>query len=172
MLSLCAAMTFLAAMHSACLFVDVWYACAWSEHSIQITEGNTWRMQKCFRSCQGSCRAKSLTKVIFTFRSGCHSSVCPGRHLQISSDQPWNYRSNGVQRSSTTKTAVTKQIQMSINTAPDQASDWAVAAVLIYDTDLTTSQMMSIEDYLSVTCGIGLGRTIQPSPPPSECVIA
>lgn len=92
--------------------------------------------------------------------------LCAGDEWVISADQPWVYRSQGVQRSNTTKVPGTQQVPFAIGGNSSFPSDWAVAAVLVYNADLSTAQITAIEDYLAASYGLTLARAIAPSPPP------
>lgn len=70
------------------------------------------------------------------------------------------YRGQGVQRSTVNKLAGTLPISMTLNCPGmfSELSDFAVAAVLIYSGELTSSQMQQVEDHLSTTYGLPLQR--------------
>jgi hypothetical protein len=64
----------------------------------------------------------------------------------ISSDQYNLYRSNGVQRS-TTSGAAGSLCDLGVNVRGDN-SDWAVSEVLLYDRELSLSEIEEVEVYL------------------------
>ena len=68
----------------------------------------------------------------------------------VSCDQKDLYISNGVDRTTSTPSNPTSE-QLSINDGyyvSSQASDWAVAEVIIYDRTLTSSELKSVQAYL------------------------
>ena len=77
-----------------------------------------------------------------------------------------------MQRSSTTLARVDASVPLGINIYPGQTSHWAVAALLVYDADLSTQQIVAIEVYLRVTYGLTLERAVAPSPPPAAAPAA
>lgn len=78
----------------------------------------------------------------------------------LSSDQQWMYRSQGLDRTSVTPGESTNvSMQLCINCEAGQVSDWAVGAVLVYNRELTTSEVQQVEDYLSWLYGVALERS-------------
>lgn len=69
----------------------------------------------------------------------------------LSSDQFNTYRSQGLDRTTRTPLSnrMVQDISMCINCFLAEYSDWSVAAVLAYRGELSTQQMMQVEDYLA-----------------------
>lgn len=70
-----------------------------------------------------------------------------GTDWVISSDQKDLYRSNGIQRS-TSGANGDRQCQIGINLASYEKSDWAVSDVIMYDRELSLSEIEEVEEYL------------------------
>lgn len=84
----------------------------------------------------------------------------------VSTDQVSLYRSQGVQRWAQGQYyGDLKPVPLCIGCWPDQPSDWAVAAVLVYNWELPPSGLDVMEEYLHVQYGVRLDRA---RPPPCE----
>jgi hypothetical protein len=74
-----------------------------------------------------------------------------GNQWVLSTDQRNMYRSNGTDRTTATYTD-TKSTQLTINYGQQvggESSDWAVAEVIVYNRELTPTEYLSVEAYLS-----------------------
>lgn len=72
-----------------------------------------------------------------------------GTNWVVSTDQKDLYRSNRVQRSTTT--GVTTSVQITINAGvyvSGESSDWACACVIVYNRTLSAAEIIQVEDYL------------------------
>ena len=67
----------------------------------------------------------------------------------VSTDQRNLYRSNGVNRSSASYSLGIgySPIGMNTLTPPLERSDWAVAAVAVYNCELTLAEILTVEDH-------------------------
>lgn len=93
----------------------------------------------------------------------------------LSTDQWYRYHSQGVNRTANAfgmarvnnAASARPAVPFSINNAWfDRTSDWAMAALIIYRRELNETEIMRMEDHLSSTYGIPLGRLPwAPSPP-------
>lgn len=84
----------------------------------------------------------------------------------LSTDQMYTYRSNGIDRTTINRGPnMTSGIHLLINgmTIPDETSEFEVYAVLVYNDELTMSEVMAMEEYLSGLYQVPLQR---PPPPP------
>jgi hypothetical protein len=73
-----------------------------------------------------------------------------GTSWVISSDQCNLYRSNGVQRSDVGE--VTGPLcSLTVNGLTSQVSDWAISDMLMYDRELSLSEILRVEKYLNLT---------------------
>lgn len=92
-----------------------------------------------------------------------------GHNWVLSTDQQWVYRSQGVDRTTIARgEASSTPFPLTINgyppypgqAYPGQASDWGVAAVVVYRGELGAAQMAEVEDWLSQVYGVVLGRPL------------
>lgn len=91
----------------------------------------------------------------------------PRSQWVLSMDQWYRYHSQGVNRTywgsagriGANASAPRPDARIGINIgAMDRTSDWAMAALLIYRRELNDSEVLRVEDYLSSTYGIPVGR--------------
>lgn len=87
-----------------------------------------------------------------------------GSSWVLSVDQHSLYRSQGVQRSSVSYLGYSGSIQIGINaywvgTMHEESSDWAAAAVLIYDRELNAAEIEEVENHLSALYAVQLDRS-------------
>ena len=88
---------------------------------------------------------------------------CCGYNWVLSTDQNSLYRANRVQKSTSGGGAASAIL--GINQNGDQ-SDWAVAAVIVFNRTLTSDEYNSVENWLSVACSLTATITPPPVPPP------
>ncbi len=83
-------------------------------------------------------------------------------NLVLSSSTNNLYRSNGIQRSTTTggKNTTTLSINGGLN-MPKEASDWAIGEIIIYDGELDEDKIKVVENYLAKKYSITLETTIE-----------
>ena len=72
-----------------------------------------------------------------------------GDNWLISTDQKDLYRSNGVDRTTTGSGSTSRQLSINYGVRTDERSDWAVAEVIVYNRELSSSEYLSIESYLT-----------------------
>ena len=85
---------------------------------------------------------------------------CCGYNWVLSTDQNGIYRANRVQRSTSGGGSASANMVVNVN----EQSDWAIAAVIVYNRTLTSAEYNSVENWLSVA--YSLTATITPPPPP------
>ena len=85
---------------------------------------------------------------------------CCGYNWVLSTDQNGIYRANRVQRSTSGGGSASANMVVNVN----EQSDWAIAAVVVYNRTLTSAEYNSVENWLSVA--YSLTATITPPPPP------
>ena len=92
---------------------------------------------------------------------------CCGFNWVLSTDQNGLYRANGVQKS--TNSGGSASNRLAVNTGGKhggETSDWAIAAVVVYNRTLSATEIMSMENWLSQL--YGFTATISaPFPPPT-----
>lgn len=71
-----------------------------------------------------------------------------GDNWLISTDQKDLYRSNGVDRTVSGSGSTSKQLSINYGHFTGERSDWAVAEVIVYNRELSSSEYLSIESYL------------------------
>jgi len=72
-----------------------------------------------------------------------------GDNWLISTDQKDLYRSNGVDRTTTGSGSTSRQLSINYGHYTGERSDWAVAEVIVYNRELSSSEYLSIESYLT-----------------------
>ena len=87
---------------------------------------------------------------------------CCGYNWLLSTDQNGLYRANCVQRS--TSTGGSASANMAIN--QNEQSDWAIAAVIVFNRTLASDEYNSVENWLSVAYSLTATIMSPPSPPP------
>jgi hypothetical protein len=72
-----------------------------------------------------------------------------GDNWLISTDQKDLYRSNGVDRTVSGSGSTSRQLSINYGYYTGERSDWAVAEVIVYNRELSSSEYLSIESYLT-----------------------
>lgn len=95
------------------------------------------------------------------------SPVLANGEWLLSSDQLNKYRAQGVERRETFFTTAPNgmAIPLCINCWAAEASDWAVAALLVFSYELSEAETVAMEDHLADVYGLTLHRATASSPP-------
>ena len=75
-------------------------------------------------------------------------STDPYSEVVISCDQKSLYRANGIDYTINSVTGVSTQISINYGASANQYSDWACAEVIVYNRELSLSEIQTVESYL------------------------
>lgn len=79
--------------------------------------------------------------------------------LVLSVDQKKQYRANGKSRNVKETNGASAKLAINVGMHRNEKSDWAVAEILVYDTELTVDQIQKLEEHLAKKYNITLVET-------------